>query len=108
MPNPMNIIRIFRDKYVIALTAFVFLMLFVDHNDIFMQMDRQRQLDELLASKRFYEQQIEQTKKNLADLQNNPAALEKYAREKFLLKRDNEDLFVVVPEDNQKKSAGKQ
>jgi len=108
MPNTKDVIRIFRNKYIIALAAFIVLMLFIDHNDIFMQMDRQRQFNDLLASKRFYEQKIEQTKKNLADLQNNSAALEKYAREKFLLKRDNEDLFVVVPAETQKKSAAKQ
>ena len=65
-------------------------------------------LTTLLASKAYYEKQIEQTKKNLNDLQNNSATLEKYAREKFLLKRDNEDLFVVPSAENQKKSAAKQ
>jgi len=108
MSNAKNIISLFRNKYIIASTAFIFLMLFIDHNDIFVQFDRQRQLKALLISKNFYEQQIDQTKKNLSDLQNNPAALEKYAREKYLLKRDNEDLFVVSPQENQKKSAVKQ
>ncbi len=83
-------------------------MLFLDHNDIFVQLDRQRQLKELTASKEYYEQQIEQTRKNLSNLENNPVAIEKYAREKYLLKKDNEDLFVVVPDDNQKNTAGKQ
>ena len=104
----MYIIKIFRNKYIIALLAFIVLMLFIDHNDIFMQMDRRRQLNDLLASKAYYEKQIEQTKKNLNDLQNNSATLEKYAREKFLLKRDNEDLFVVPSAENQKKSTAKQ
>ena len=104
----MYIIKIFRNKYIIALLAFIVLMLFIDHNDIFMQMDRRRQLNDLLASKAYYEKQIEQTKKNLNDLQNNSATLEKYAREKFLLKRDNEDLFIVPSAENQKKSAAKQ
>jgi cell division protein DivIC len=103
----MNIIKIFRNKYVIALSAFTILMLFVDHNDIFVQLERRKQLDALLTSKHFYEKQIEQTRKDLADLQNNSAALEKYAREKFYLKRDNEDVFVV-PQQNQKTSAAKQ
>jgi cell division protein FtsB len=61
-----------------------------------------------LASKAYYEKQIEQTKKNLSELQNNPAALEKFAREKYLLKRDNEDIFVVPASENQKILAGKQ
>ena len=99
----VNLLKILRNKYIAALIGFIILMLFIDHNDIFVQMDRRRQLNNLLASKHFYEQQIEQTKKNLSDLQNNSAALERYAREKFLLKRDNEDLFVVVPVTPQKK-----
>lgn len=108
MSHISNIIKIFQNKYVIASVAFIVFMLFIDHNDIFMQLDRRRQLENLLISKHFYEQQIEQTRKNLSDLQNNPAALEKYAREKFLLKRDNEDLFVVIPDSSQKISGYKQ
>jgi cell division protein FtsB len=108
MQFTVKFFKILRNKYIAALIGFVILMLFIDHNDIFVQMNRQRQLNELIASKHFYEQQIEQTKKNLADLQNNPAALERYAREKFLLRRDNEDLFIVTPANNEKNSGNKQ
>jgi cell division protein DivIC len=106
--SAVNIIKVFRNKYVIAMATFIVLMLFVDHNDIFMQLARRRQLDELLMSKKYYEKQIEATKKNLADLQNNSDALERFAREKFLLKKDNEDVFVVVPKAGEKKSDDKQ
>lgn len=108
MRQVTSIISFFRNKYILTLTVFAFLMLFIDHNDIFNQLDRKKQLNDLLASKKFYQQQIDQTKKNLADLQNNAAALEKYAREKFLLKRDNEDIFMVSASDNQKNSEHKQ
>jgi len=108
MSKALTLIKFFRNKYIIAITAFIVLMMFLDHNDIFVQMDHQRQLKALLSSKKFYEQQIEQTKKNLADLQNNSAALEKYAREKYLLKRDNEDVFVVTSQENQKNTSTKQ
>ena len=104
----MYIIKAFQNKYVITLAAFIVLMLFIDHNDIFMQLDRRRQLNDLLTSKAYYEQQIEQTKKNLSELQNNPAALEKFAREKYLLKRDDEDVFVVPVAKNQKNTGAKQ
>jgi len=104
----MQFIKAFQNKYVITLAAFIVLMLFIDHNDIFLQMDRRRQLDDLLASKAYYEKQIEQTKKNLSELQNNPAALEKFAREKYLLKKDNEDVFVVPVLKNQKNTGAKQ
>ena len=108
MRQVTGIISFFRNKYILALTVFAVLMLFIDHNDIFNQLNRKQQLNDLLASKKFYQQQIDQTKKNLADLQNNSAALEKYAREKFLLKRDNEDVFVVSAPNEQKNSEHKQ
>ena len=104
----MQFIKALQNKYFITLAAFIVLMLFIDHNDIFLQMDRRRQLNDLLASKAYYEKQIEQTKKNLSELQNNPAALEKFAREKYLLKKDNEDVFVVPVAKNQKNTGAKQ
>ena len=93
-----SVIKTLKNKYVLTLICFSVLMLFIDHNDIFVQMDRSHQLKELQASKKYYEQQIEQTKKNLSDLQNDPASLEKYAREKYLMKKENEDLFVIPEE----------
>jgi cell division protein DivIC len=108
MDKVKNIITFFRNKYILTLTVFAVVMLFIDHNDIFNQLERKKQLNDLLASKKFYQQQIDQTKKNLSDLQNNSAALEKYAREKYLLKRDNEDLFVVSASNDQKNSKPKQ
>lgn len=108
MLNKKDFLSIIRNKYFIALAAFIVLMLFVDRNDFFAQLARQRQLKELTANKNFYQQQIDQTKKNLSDLQNNATALEKYAREKFLLKRDNEDIFVTDEITVQKNSPGKQ
>ncbi len=102
------VFKLFHNKYIIALTSFIALMLFIDHNDIFLQLERRRQLKELIASKHFYEQQIEQTRKNLSDLQSNAAALEKYAREKYYLKKDNEDLFVVSSANTQKNTPAKQ
>ena len=105
MQQVKNIISLFRNKYILALTVFAILMLFIDRNDIFNQLQRKKQLNELLESKKYYQQQIEQTKKNLADLQNNAAALEKYAREKYLLKRDNEDVFVVDNEPGKQKNS---
>lgn len=104
----MKIIQIIKNKYIITLTAFIVFVLFIDHNDIFVQLNRQQQLKALLASKAWYQQQIELTQKNLDALQNNPAALEKYAREKFYLKRENEDLFVVPAQNVQNTSPGKQ
>jgi cell division protein FtsB len=90
-----KILSILSNKYIIALIVFAVIMLFTDHNNIFEQMDRKQQLEQLQSKKAYYQQEIEKTKKELADLSNNSAALEKYAREKFLMKRDSEDVFVI-------------
>ncbi|HEY0298561.1 MAG TPA: septum formation initiator family protein [Arachidicoccus sp.] len=84
-----------KNKYVIAVLVFLFLMFFYDRNDFFEQMKRKKQLSELQKSKQFYQSEIDQTQKELDNLQDNPATLEKYAREHLFMKRDNEDVFIV-------------
>ena len=84
-----------KNKYFIALALFAAIMFFVDKNDIFTGMDRSKQLRELEKSKKLYTSQIAAERKELQALKTNPATLEKYAREKYLMKRDNEDLFII-------------
>ena len=76
-------------------------MLFLDKNDFFTQNGRRKELRELQQSKRYYTSQISAERKELEALKTNPAALEKLAREKYLMKRDNEELFLV-PENSDK------
>lgn len=84
-----------KNKYFIALAAFAVIMLFLDKNDIFTSMARNRELRELEQSKEYFTKQIATERKDLEALKNDPAALERYAREKYLMKGDNEDLFLL-------------
>ena len=97
-----RVFKIISNKYIIATSAFVLMMLFFDDNNFFVQLDRKRQLNDLLKSKAFYEAEIANTQKTLKDLQSSPASVEKFARENFLMKRDNEDIFVVEAPSNKK------
>lgn len=87
--------KIITNKYLIAVFVFLLLMLFFDENNLFVQLDRKRQLNELLLHKKYYEEKIEAAKKDLTNLESSPAAIEKFVRENFIMKRDNEDVFVV-------------
>jgi len=87
----------FRNKYFLATVSFVVWMLFFDHNDMFTQLERRSELNELKQSKQYYEKQIAENRKFSNDLQFNASAIEKYAREKYMMKRDNEDLFIIQP-----------
>ncbi len=84
-----------KNKYFICFAAFCVIMLFLDKNDFFTQSGRIKELKELQQSKKYYTTQIAAERKELEALKTNPAAVEKLAREKYLMKRDNEELFLV-------------
>ena len=86
---------IITNKYLVALVFFVVWMLFFDQRDFFQQRDRRAELNKLETKKSYYVQEIEKAKKELFDLQNNPAALEKFAREHYMMKKDGEDIYLV-------------
>ncbi len=84
-----------KNKFLLAGVAFVIVILFLDRNDLFTQMDRAQELNNLEKSKQYYRDETAKQKKELEALKNDPAALEKFAREKYLMKKDDEDLFLV-------------
>ena len=90
-----DILRLFKNKYLLSIVVFVVWIAFFDRNDLFTQWDRKEELEKLEISKVYYETEIENTKKDLMELNNNPVILEKFAREKFYLKRPNEQVFLV-------------
>jgi cell division protein DivIC len=83
------------NKYFLSLSLFVVWILFFDRNDFFTQLQWRRELHEMQKSKAFYQNEIEENKKFSNDLKYNAATIEKFVREKYLMKRDNEDLFVI-------------
>jgi cell division protein FtsB len=58
-------------------------------------MEHRRELKDLQASKAWYQSQNAMLEAESEQLKTNPAVVEKYAREKYLMKRDNEDIFIV-------------
>ncbi|MEO5947459.1 MAG: septum formation initiator family protein [Chitinophagaceae bacterium] len=84
-----------KNKYFLSFAIFGVVILFLDKNDFFAQLDRRRELKELEQSKQHYTKEIAAERKELEALKNNPATLEKYAREKYYMKRDNEELFLI-------------
>ncbi|HMH24496.1 MAG TPA: septum formation initiator family protein [Puia sp.] len=88
-----------RNKYSLTAIGFAVWILFFDARDfISTHFHEKQELKKLELSKKYYEQQIATTKLELEQLKSNPALLEKYAREKYLMKRDNEDLFLIRTE----------
>lgn len=95
-----NIPSFLKNKYFLSGTFFIVWLLFFDHNDFFTQLERRKELNEIKASKAYYSKLIEENRRFSNDLEFNASALEKYAREKYLMKKDNEDLYLVKPLEN--------
>lgn len=92
----MFLINLIKNKYFLTITALVVWLLFFDKNDVFTQHETIAKLNKLKSDQTYYISEIEKNKVELQELKTNKESLEKFAREKYLMKRDNEDVFVFV------------
>ena len=92
----MVILKILKNKYLLVVVGLFFWLLYFDKNDVFTQFDLIAKCKKLNAEKDYYILEIENNKKEITELQTNQKSLETFAREKYLMKRDNEDVFVFV------------
>lgn len=87
-----------RSFYFISGMLFLFWMLFLDSNDLYTQYKLRSRLKTLENEKEFYKEKIDEVKEERKQLLSDSETLEKFAREKYLMKKDTEDLYVIVEE----------
>lgn len=88
-----------KNKYILTILIFIIWLLFFDRNNL---IDRARELShlrQLEKDKKYYIERIDKDSKRLEQLKTNNKNLEKFAREQYLMKKENEDIFVIVEED---------
>jgi cell division protein FtsB len=85
-----------KNKYLLTGVGFLVWIVFFDDRDLINNLHHRQELKQLEMSRDQYLGQIKATKEELEQLKKNPALLEKYAREKYRMKKDNEDLFIVT------------
>lgn len=88
-----------KNKYFYTILAFLVWMLFLDKNNVFYQASLYSDLKNLNHEKEYYLSEIEINNAATNELITNNTTLEKFAREKYLMKRDNEDIYIVVDDD---------
>ena len=93
-----RLLNLIRNKYLIAGVAFLTWMLFFDRNDLMSQYEYRTSLNKLEAEKEFYTKESAKVVKDLNELTTNQGKLEKFAREKYLMKKKDEDVFVIIEE----------
>ncbi|RAU83845.1 FtsB family cell division protein [Pontibacter arcticus] len=93
--------QIFRNFYLISTVLFLAWMLFFDSNDFITQYQMSKKLSDLEEDKEYYVEKIIEVEKDRKELMSNSELLEKFAREKYLMKRPNEDVFIIVPKEEE-------
>jgi cell division protein FtsB len=85
-----------KNRYAFSFLAFIIWIAFFDQNNIMTQYSYHSELNLLKNEKNYFDKAIEKTSKELNDLTKNPATLEKFARENYYMKKENEEIFVFT------------
>ena len=93
-----KIFNLFKNKYFSATLAFIIWIGVFDENNLIERVHLMGQLRQIEKDKIYYEKKIDQDAQRLRELQTNNDNLEKFAREQYLMHRDDEDVFVIVHE----------
>jgi cell division protein FtsB len=91
-----RILDLLKNKFFLAGTAFIVWMLFFDRNDLASQYEYRTKVQKLEEEKAFYTQEISKAEDELKELTTNMGSLEKFARERYFMKKENEDLYVIM------------
>ena len=82
------------NKYVWVLLFFITWMFFLDNYSYFGQRVLDKQINDLEDNANYYKEEIKKDQKNIKQLKN-PEQIEKYAREKYYMKKDSEDIYII-------------
>ena len=85
----------FNNFYILFTVGFVVWMSFFDSNDIYSQIQMKKKIEKLETDKIYYQQQMQELTKEMKELQTSPDQLEKFAREKYRMKKPKEDVFIL-------------
>ena len=87
-------IKFLKNSYVIIIIIFVVWMVFFDSNSILVHNELNNDINDLNNQKEYYKNEIERDNIELNQIKTD-SGLEKYAREKLFMKRDNEEIFII-------------
>ena len=87
-------VKFFTNRYIIILIIFTVWMLFFDENSYLVHKEFDKEIEELEIAIDFYKKKIEEDKLTIKTLEDS-LQIEKFAREKYLMKRENEDIYII-------------
>jgi cell division protein FtsB len=94
--------KVFKNRYIFFLAVFAFWMLFLDQDNLFRQLKLSKELKNAKEQQEFYRSEYRKDSTLLYQLENDDEVMEKLAREKYLMKKDDETIFLIIDEDDEK------
>ena len=91
-----KILNFFINKYFITTVVFVAWLVFFDNNNILTNLRTRDKLNVLKKEKKFYIDEVKKDSVLIQKLLYDTTELEKYARERYLMKKDNEDVYLLI------------
>ncbi len=88
--------KLFRNFYFITTVIFISWMVVLDSNNLIARYHLTSKLNSLENEKEYYEDKIKEVEKDHNELFGDRESLEKFAREKYLMKKETEDIYIVV------------
>lgn len=92
-------VRILGSSYLLILLLFIVWMLFFDTNSFFIHNELNEEIETLENNKEFYRKEMEKDKEFLKKMEDSNE-IEDFARQKYFLKKENEDIFIIEHEDS--------
>ncbi|MBQ9216248.1 MAG: septum formation initiator family protein [Prevotella sp.] len=86
-------------KYAVVCIAGVIIVVFLDDNSVWSHLKNLQRIDELKAETERYNADFERDQAQIRELNRNPKAIEKIARERYFMKADDEDIFILSDDD---------
>jgi cell division protein FtsB len=90
--------RFVLNKYVLTIVFFTIWMLFFDKQDYSYYKNLKKEHDELVRDTLYYHQEIENAQAQIKKLKGDKKELERFARETYFMKKDDEVVFVFLPD----------
>lgn len=96
---PKILLKLIRNKYLLTLIVFILWIAFFDTNNLLDRFGDMNTLKQLEKDKLYYQERIEQDRNRIEELKTDNENLEKFAREQYLMKKKNEDVFYIEEEE---------
>lgn len=94
---------VLRNKYLLTLIIFIIWLVLLDSNNLIARFKEMKNLKKLKADKEYFSKRIEEDKRKLYELKTDNRNLEKFAREQYRMKKPDEDLYIILtPQENRR------